>query len=43
MNKLKLVGILIVIFFLALITYFTYFIMAIFFKLEELTLGRKHV
>ena len=42
MSKLKLVGILIILFFLALLTYFTYFIMAICFKLEELTLGRKH-
>ena len=42
LDKLKLLGILIIIFFLALITYFTYFIMSIFFKLEELILGIKH-
>lgn len=41
MSKFKLMGVLIIIFFLALITYFTYFIMAIFFKLEELILGIK--
>jgi len=42
MSKFKLLGILLIIFFLALITYFTYFIMSIFFKLEELILGIKH-